>query len=167
MMKNKYVIDGDTLIVYNRKDNRQILFDAEDFYFINEHTWCINVYYTNKSKQEYVVTNIKQISGYKLKQVHRLLMNEPVNMLVDHMNGNTLDNRKSNLRIVTHKINNHNETKAKGYFWNKNIKKWQSSICVNYKTIYLGLYNTEIEARAAYLEAKKKYHPTAPIHLYK
>jgi hypothetical protein len=165
MMKNKYVIDGDTLIIYNRKDNRKMFFDADDFDFVNRHTWVISI--DKNKKYEWVGSNIKQVSGkFKTKTAHRLLMNEPADMLVDHQNGNTLDNRKANLRKTTAKVNAHNRTKARGYYWNKKSKKWNASINANHKTMYLGLYNTEDEARAAYLEGKKKYHPSAPIHLY-
>lgn len=163
-MLNAYKIIGDTLTVYNRKDNREILFDAQDFHFVNQYTWCIS-----KDKQknyEWVGTNIKQVSGkYLYKSAHRLLMNEPEGMLVDHYDGNTLNNRKSNLRIATSHMNNQNRLGAKGYYEIKN--KWKAQIKVDKKKIYLGTYNTEAEARTAYLEGKKKYHPTAPHHLFK
>jgi len=165
MMKNKYVIDGDTLIIYNRKDNREMLFDADDFDKVNQYTWHI---VKDITTTDYVNTNIRNLNKkYKSLRAHRLLMNEPINMLVDHINGNGLDNRKSNLRIADDTINNHNNTKAKGYCWHKKNKIYTAYITANKKKIYLGSYNTEAEARAAYLKAKQKYHPTAPIHLYK
>ena len=164
-MKNQYKIVGNTLIVYNRKDNREILFDAEDFDFVNQYTWYINK--DKKKDYECVVTRVRQASGKQTgKSAHRLLMNEPAGMLVDHENGNTLDNRKSNLRIATNEVNQHNRHSVKGYSWNKKDRKWKAFITVNYKLIYLGRYTTEAEARSAYLAAKKKYHATAPIHLY-
>lgn len=75
---------------------------------------------------------------------------------IDHINGIRNDNRICNLRGVTKQQNHFNRTTAKGYTKNKN--KWQSEICVNKKTIYLGLFNTEEEARNAYLKAKEIYH---------
>jgi len=161
MMKNKYVIDGDTLIVYNRKDNREMFFDADDFDKVNQYTWFIG-------DTGYARTNITQSTGKRtLKKVHRLLMNAPKDKQVDHINGDRLDNRKVNLRIVSNEINSHNRQFAKGYYWNKRDRKWSAYIKVNKKNIYLGRYNTEAEARSAYLKAKTIYHPTAPIHLYK
>jgi len=77
---------------------------------------------------------------------------------IDHISGIRLDNRVSNLKITTQQGNHHNRTKAKGYYWNKRDKKWQPQIKVNYKTINLGYYDTEEEARQAYLTAKEKYH---------
>lgn len=162
MMKNKYKIDGDVLIVYNRKDDREMLFDAEDFDLINKHSWHIEK--NKETGYEYVATSIAH-SSYK--KASRLLMNEPVGVMIDHENGNTADNRKSNLRIADNQINQHNRHSAKGYYWNKKDKRWKAQITINKKHIHLGNYKTEDEARQAYLKAKAIYHPTAPIHLYK
>jgi hypothetical protein len=78
--------------------------------------------------------------------------------VLDHINKNKKDNRISNLRIVTNQQNTFN-TNAKGYSYQKDAKrKWRSEIMVDGKSIYLGRFYTEEEAREAYLEAKKKYH---------
>jgi hypothetical protein len=66
------------------------------------------------------------------------------------------DNKIDNLRAVTHQQNQHNRTTAKGY--TKHGNKFMSQIRLDNKNIYLGLYNTEQEARQAYLDAKEKYH---------
>jgi len=76
----------------------------------------------------------------------------------DHINHNTFDNRESNLRIVTCQQNHFNRKKPKGYYWNKTVGKYHAQICVNGRTIYLGLFLTIKEARNAYLKAKKLYH---------
>lgn len=76
---------------------------------------------------------------------------------LDHQNKNRTDNRICNLRILTHQENLFN-TDAKGYCWNKKRNKWRAQIMLNRKTIYLGSFNTEEEARNAYLQAKKIYH---------
>ena len=77
---------------------------------------------------------------------------------IDHINGIKLDNRVANLRITTIQGNQHNHTTAKGYYWDKQKKKYHASIGLNGKNIYLGLYDTEEEARQAYLDAKPIYH---------
>ena len=81
----------------------------------------------------------------------------PVNQ-IDHINGDRTDNRIENLRDVPHKINHQNRTTAKGYTWSNQHGKWKASIKKDYKHIHLGLFDTEQEARDAYLEAKKIYH---------
>ena len=77
---------------------------------------------------------------------------------IDHINGIKNDNRICNLRAITHQQNQWNQINSKGYRWNKISKKWSSKIRVNKKDIYLGSYNTEQEARSAYLAAKEIYH---------
>lgn len=99
-----------------------------------------------------------KLGKQKALLMHRVIMKPPEDMQIDHINGNRLDNRKQNLRIVTNQENQWNQTKAKGYHWKKSRKKWEVQISLNNKDIYIGLYNTEEDARNAYLEAKKKYH---------
>jgi hypothetical protein len=77
--------------------------------------------------------------------------------MLDHINRDKTDNRISNLRIVTNQENKFN-TSAKGYIWHKKAKKWMSYIRLNGKSIYLGLFNTEDEARETYINAKQKLH---------
>jgi len=84
------------------------------------------------------------------------------NLHVDHINGDTYDNRLSNLRMVTRAENLQNQKRAKGCTWDKNKGKWQARISANKKTISLGYHDTEEEAKQAYLNAKKIYHPSAP-----
>jgi hypothetical protein len=79
-------------------------------------------------------------------------------VMLDHINGIRYDNRISNLRGVTCQQNQWNQQKAKGYHWNKSAKKWHSQIVLNRNKIYLGCFNTEEEARQAYLNAKQIYH---------
>jgi hypothetical protein len=77
---------------------------------------------------------------------------------IDHINGIKDDNRIENLRDVSYQHNQWNQTKAKGYTWNKQNQKWQSQIGVGGKVIFLGCFDTEIEAHQSYLDAKKIYH---------
>ena len=157
-MLNNYKIDNDVLIVYNHKDNFEIMCDATDYNIVSQHnTWYL--------ADGYAVTHIKGADGKRtLLQLHRLLINPPADMFIDHINGIKHDNRRSNLRIATTQENNHNRQSAKGYYWDKNRGKYRAQIMLNYKMIYLGLYNTADEARQAYLAAKKIYHPSAPVY---
>lgn len=77
---------------------------------------------------------------------------------IDHINHNTTDNKLENLRIVSNQKNQWNQKKVKGYTYRKKINKYESSICFNKKQIYLGRFDTEEEAKNAYLDAKKIYH---------
>ena len=78
--------------------------------------------------------------------------------VIDHKNGNPFDNRIENLQCMTQHENLFNNTRAKGYSWNKQNKNWNSYIRFNGTTIYLGTFAEESDARNAYIAAKLKYH---------
>tara|TARA_R110000868_G_scaffold347273_1_gene608328 strand:- start:45 stop:536 length:492 start_codon:yes stop_codon:yes gene_type:complete len=97
--------------------------------------------------------------------VHRIIASCFLNLdieiltdVVDHRDGKPSNNCIENLQVTTHQGNSWNMPRAKGYRWDKLNKKWKAQICVNYKTIYLGNFDTEEEARDAYLAAKLIYH---------
>ncbi len=83
----------------------------------------------------------------------------------DHKNHNSLDNRRSNIRICTRSQNAQNTRKIKretssqfkGVCWNKQRSKWRARINVCGKDIHLGLHKDEIRAAEAYDEAAKQY----------
>ena len=77
---------------------------------------------------------------------------------IDHINGIKDDHRIGNLRLVTYQENNFNNHVAKGYYWEIYTNGWRAALKLNKKTIQLGRYETILDARAAYLRAKKKYH---------
>lgn len=114
---------------------------------------------TAKNSKGYRMIGGKNIPGGLLLHHYAWFMiygNVDFEML-DHINRDKTDNRISNLRIVNNQKNAEN-TNAKGFSWDKRAKKWKSRIIVNGKYIYLGLYETEEEARNAYLQSKKIYH---------
>jgi hypothetical protein len=106
--------------------------------------------------------------GKKLYRYHRVtykLWNPDWNIddgsqdnSIDHINGNTTDNRIQNLRNVTNQQNCFNRTKSKGYHWHKKDNKWHAQIKVNGKNIHLGRFVLEEDARQAYVNAKDIYH---------
>jgi hypothetical protein len=101
----------------------------------------------------------------KVILLHRFILNASSDMQVDHKNGDTLDNRKSNLRVClkiqnlwNRKKHRNNTSGYKGVIYLKNHKKWMARISVNRKRLFLGLFETPIEAHRAYCVASKKYH---------
>jgi hypothetical protein len=106
--------------------------------------------------------------GYPLlsnKQIlSRYVTNAKIGEIIDHINGNKLDNRSCNLRKVTNKENRYNSSKQKGtsskyigVYYNKLRKKWYTTIRVNNKLLYLGCYHDEDTAGKVRDEATKKY----------
>jgi hypothetical protein len=113
--------------------------------------------------KRYYMVNLCKDRKMRTYTVHRLvakafLENYSEDLHVDHIDGNRQNNKLENLRMVTHQENHFNRTKAKGYCWDKNAGKWHAQITLNGKNKNLGYFNTEAEARDAYLEAKKIMH---------
>ena len=89
--------------------------------------------------------------------MHRLLLNTPPGFDTDHINGDGLDNRRPNLRPVTRSQNLMNSHRArgkssrfKGISWDRGRKKWLALIQPTGGRLYLGRFDTETEAAAAY-----------------
>src|SRR5690625_2672181 len=89
------------------------------------------------SDNGYAFTSV--IDGGKKRTVylHRLIMNPPPDMVVDHINGDKLDNRRSNLRICSHRQNLWN-TERINVDYRKDRKKWRARIERNKKSFFLG-----------------------------
>lgn len=130
--------------------------DDEDFDFLNQWKWQAvkgtvkqrNVFYVNRTTWAPKKTVI----------MHRIIMNAPNGMMVDHINGNGLDNRRSNLRIVTRRQNmqnrHHNKTsRYPGVQWKKHCKLWVAKIQICKKSFHLGYFKSEELAFEAYKKA--------------
>jgi hypothetical protein len=122
-----------------------------------------NIYY-DLIKYNWYLTGNKFIINNKLGLLHRYIMNYSGDQFIDHINNNSLDNRKENLRIVTHKQNSLNKissiyksSKYIGVCWNKEKNKWKSYITIEGKQKHLGYYTTEIQAAQIRDVATLKY----------
>lgn len=132
------------------------LVDDEDYNELSKHKWHLK---RNKNTL-YAVRDqyVKGDRGHPIRlRMHRLIMNAPKGMDVDHRDGNGLDNRRFNLRLCTNKQNsmnrgpNKNNTSGyKGVFWCNQKKKWKAMICIEGKSIHLGFFFCIIKAAKAY-----------------
>jgi hypothetical protein len=110
---------------------------------------------------------IYAVSKYgKGGMMHQMINRTPDGFVTDHIDGNGLNNRRSNLRTALQSENLQNKRKYKnntsgfkGVSWHSSSKKWRAAICVNKTTTRLGSYETAEEAYKAYCEASKSLHP--------
>lgn len=135
--------------------------DDEDYEKVKKYKWQSilkgGMYYVRRG----VKLNNKLVSIY----LHRLIMNAPKGLCVDHINHNPLDNRKRNLRICTHKQNMYNTrknrkdrtSKYKGVYFSKLFNAW--GVCLNKdgRTYKKDNIPTEIEAVKLYNEKAKEW----------
>jgi hypothetical protein len=111
----------------------------------------------------YIMLGVTMDSFQIMYSEHRItyLLHNPdmdQSLTIDHINGIKTDNRIDNLRAVSTQHNLFNTHDAKGYSWSKAAKKFCAHIGFNETKIHLGTYDTILDARAAYLRGKKKYH---------
>ncbi|WP_051287551.1 AP2 domain-containing protein [Paenibacillus taiwanensis] len=166
-MRNEYKIVSDTAVIYLNHRGKQLetIIDLSDFEKANSVTTSWGARYDPDINNYYVQTTLKENGKNVLIQLHRFLCDAPKGMVVDHINRDSLDNRRSrNLRVVTDAQNKQNtrrrkngSSKYRGVSKNKETGKWIARIKVNGKMIYLGTYGTEIEAAKVAREARLKY----------
>lgn len=150
--------DGYAEIVIRNIKNADIasaIIDLDDIDIVSSIKW----HYSKTDGYVYGYVSGKQIA------IHRLVTNAPDGHDVDHINHNKLDNRKSNLRVVTHAQNlanrgllTSNTSGHTGVYWNKDRSKWQVQIRVNGKNKCMGRYDKLEDAVIARKIATQKYH---------
>lgn len=142
--------------------NKIAFVDDEDFEIINRYKWFANWngygWYSGRKSYD---CNGKKITVY----MHRMIMSAPKYLHVDHKNGNSLDNRKENLRLCTNQENHYNiknplktnKLGIKGVRLMKGRRKFSAAIRVCGKNKHLGYFNVLGDADSAYRIAEEKY----------
>ena len=138
----------------------EAIVDAEDVALVAQFNWTV----LETGGLCYARRTIRIGQRQKTILLHRVIMKAKDGEFVDHINGNGLDCRKENMRIVTKSQNNINR-KARpnrlgvpGVRKHSLCNKYTSDICVGNKRKYLGLFETIEEASAAYQNAAEMYH---------
>jgi helix-turn-helix protein len=130
-----------------------VLVDLEDYEEISRYKW-------HTVGDKYAARSVGGRKNKKMVYMHRLILNANDDWCVDHINGDTFDNRKKNLRLVTQHENQANSRKHqiktsvyKGVYWDKSRLKWAAKIKTHDKAVFLGRFKTEREAAEAYNDA--------------
>jgi hypothetical protein len=122
--------------------------DAEDYEWLSQYKW-----YAGAAPHKKTFYARRTIPG-GTELMHRMIMRAPKGMVIDHINGNGLDNRRCNLRICTQGENAQNRRVHWGHASrfmgvSRCGSKWQAKIRHNGRQYYLGLYDDEVEAAKA------------------
>lgn len=125
--------------------------DDEDFERVNSFSWQFNGRYAARKEKNTTIL------------LHRIIAETPKGFVTDHINGNMLDNRKSNLRICTQSQNRANSARSKsntsgfkGVCFDKRLKKFRAYIRKDGKMHNLGLFLSAKEAHSAYVKKARE-----------
>lgn len=138
------------------------LVDDEDFDNLNKFKWHSH----RNGVLCYASRATKKDNGQQtVCMMHRQILSPETGISIDHIDGNGLNNQKSNLRMCTHtenmrnrRINDNNTSGYKGVSWDKERNKWRACIRAGGEKIFLGKFTDKLDAYVAYCEASKKYH---------
>ena len=164
------IIDGQDAKAISLTKGAFAIIDPDDLPLITQHSWHLKEY----AHLKYAVRDHYENGKRTTIKMHRVIAEANPGEPVDHINGDGLDNRKSNLRICTGSQNAMNQrpqsgrtSKYKGVHWHKTKNKWIASIGINGKVSTIGSFNTELEAAKAYNnEARKLFGEFARVNFF-
>lgn len=158
-------IDGETAFI-TLSAGFVAMIDAADVHLVDGHNWSA---LKHPNRHTCYAMRRGSAAGEKFRnvQMHRILMGFPEGFQVDHIDGNGLNNRRSNLRLATHSENQRNSktpksntSGIKGVSWAANVNKWKATISFDNKQKHLGFFSEKADAAKAYADAAQRIHGT-------
>ena len=135
----------------------EAMVDDEDYDLVAGYKWYVSISYgIAYAKHMLPIINGKR----KEERMHQLILGVKDTEYVDHIDGNGLNNQRSNLRVVTHRqncMNRHPKVPGRkssqypGVTWNKRAQKWNAQAQVNGVHKHIGTYETEADAYDSYI----------------
>ena len=158
MTPNPVVFDDKCAYIYITGRSEPSIIDKEDYDKVKNYRW-------KKYQENYAYARKTFNKKKTITYLHRLVIDAKEGFDVDHINGNPLDNRKCNLRVVTHqqncfnrKPNSRNKTGTSGVYWNNRRGEWASCIGIDKKRKFLGYFKNLEDAINARKDAEIKYY---------
>lgn len=169
-MKNKYEIRGDVtaIYLYYKGETLETLIGTKHLERAREFPgtwwpkWC------NELKDFYVQGDMPKVNGIRRRvMLHRWITDAPPDMVVDHINHLTLDNREENIRVVRHNENQqnkkglqkNNKSGIRGVYWANSHQKWVADLKHKGKKVLYKLCDTKEEAAELVHACRLVYHP--------
>lgn len=137
------------------------LVDDADYETLNKYKWTAAA--NSRQKRFYALRKVVKNGKSKTVWMHRFICDAPKGLMVDHVNGNSLDNRRCNLRqcngsqnMINQGLIVTNKSGFKGVSWNKKKRKWTAAISWKNKQIHIGVFGEKENAARAYNEVAKR-----------
>jgi hypothetical protein len=141
------------------------LVDDDCVTLLEGYKWNCAVKKLKHGESKYASAYVKNGDEWDHLLMHRIIVGATKGVIVDHVDGNGINNHRYNLRIATHTQNMRNRQVTpgftsvyKGVWWNKRDRVWQACIKCDGRTIHLGSFRTQEQAAVSYNEAARKYH---------
>jgi hypothetical protein len=139
------------------------LVDDDVFEFLNQWKW----FYSKgpEDRTGYAIRFDKNGKHNKSISMHRVIMNTPPNLEVDHRDRDGCNNQRLNMRNCSHfqnvrnrSIQKDNSSGYKGVSWDKKCKKWRVQIRIDGRKVWLGLFSSIQDASRIYDQAAIRFH---------
>ena len=134
--------------------NKETIVDDDIYEVIGHLKW----YAQNRGKTYYASKNIRIDKKWRVILLHHVVMGIPLdNNEIDHIDGNGLNNQRSNLRVVSRRKNGqnlgvHRNGKLIGATWVDSKNKWIAKIKIGDRRVHIGSFDTELQAHEAYIK---------------